>query len=141
MWLFTLAAQLSTISGNGPHAHALRVARCPPRGPRSALGRPGGRTYFTFVTMRTQLVPAALIALLVVLHAQLWFGRGSVPNVAKLQDQLQTQKTSNQQAALFNERLAAEINDLQEGLEMVEERARAELGMVKANEIYVQIAK
>ncbi|OYT88758.1 MAG: septation ring formation regulator EzrA [Burkholderiales bacterium PBB3] len=91
--------------------------------------------------MRTQLVPAALIALLVVLHAQLWFGRGSVPNVAKLQDQLQAQKLSNQQAALFNERLSAEINDLQEGLEMVEERARAELGMVKANEIYVQIAK
>jgi cell division protein FtsB len=91
--------------------------------------------------MRTQLVPAALIALLVVLHAQLWFGRGSVPNVAKLQDQLQTQKMNNQQAALFNERLSAEINDLQEGLEMVEERARAELGMVKTNEIYVQIAK
>ena len=90
--------------------------------------------------MRTQLVPAALIALLVVLHAQLWFGRGSVPNVAKLQDQLQAQKLSNQQAALLNERLSAEINDLQEGLEMVEERARAELGMVKANEIYVQIA-
>ena len=91
--------------------------------------------------MRTQLVPTALIGLLVVLHAQLWFGRGSVPNVAKLQDQLQAQKLSNQQASLFNERLSAEINDLQEGLEMVEERARAELGMVKANEIYVQIAK
>ena len=91
--------------------------------------------------MRNQLVPAALIALLVVLHAQLWFGRGSVANVAKLQDQLQAQRLGNQQAALFNERLSAEINDLQEGLEMVEERARAELGMVKANEIYVQIAK
>ena len=91
--------------------------------------------------MRAQLVPAALIALLVVLHAQLWFGRGSVPNVARLQVQLQSQKQSNQQAALFNERLAAEISDLQEGLEMVEERARAELGMVKANEIYVQISR
>ena len=91
--------------------------------------------------MGQRVVPVALIALLVVLHAQLWFGRGSVPNVAKLQDQLQVQKLSNQQAALFNERLSAEINDLQEGLEMVEERARAELGMVKANEIYVQIAK
>ena len=91
--------------------------------------------------MGQRVIPAALIALLIVLHAQLWFGRGSVPNVAKLQDQLQVQKLSNQQAALFNERLSAEINDLQEGLEMVEERARAELGMVKANEIYVQIAK
>jgi cell division protein FtsB len=37
--------------------------------------------------------------------------------------------------------LAAEINDLREGLEIVEERARAELGMVKANEIYVQVAR
>ena len=91
--------------------------------------------------MGQRVIPAALIALLIVFHAQLWFGRGSVPNVARLQDQLQVQKLSNQQAALFNERLSAEINDLQEGLEMVEERARAELGMVKANEIYVQIAK
>ena len=91
--------------------------------------------------MRNHAVPAALIALLVILHAQLWFGRGSVPNVTKLQDQLVAQKQSNLQATVFNERLSAEINDLQEGLEMVEERARAELGMVKANEIYVQIAK
>jgi cell division protein FtsB len=44
-------------------------------------------------------------------------------------------------AAVANERLAAEINDLKEGLEIVEEKARSELGMVKANEIYVQIAK
>ena len=91
--------------------------------------------------MRTYLVPTALIALLITLHVQLWYGRGSVPNVAKLQEQLQNQKLSNQQAAVFNERLSAEINDLQDGLEMVEERARAELGMVRANEIYVQIAK
>ncbi len=91
--------------------------------------------------MRTHLIPAGLLALLVILHAQLWFGRGSVPNVVKLREQLQNQKISNQQASVFNNRLSAEINDLQEGLEMVEERARAELGMVKANEIYVQIAK
>jgi cell division protein FtsB len=37
--------------------------------------------------------------------------------------------------------LSAEIHDLREGLEIVEEKARGELGMVKANEIYVQIAK
>jgi cell division protein FtsB len=39
------------------------------------------------------------------------------------------------------EQLSAEVNDLKEGLNMVEERARQELGMVKANEIFVQIAK
>lgn len=91
--------------------------------------------------MGTRIVPAALIALLVILHAQLWFGRGSVPNVATLVSQLEAQKHNNAVAAVANERLSAEINDLKEGLEIVEEKARAELGMVKANEIYVQIAK
>ncbi len=91
--------------------------------------------------MGNRVVPAALIALLVILHGQLWFGRGSVPNVARLVRQLDEQQVNNANAARFNERLAAEINDLREGLEIVEERARAELGMVKANEIYVQIAR
>ncbi len=91
--------------------------------------------------MSNRLIPAALIALLVILHAQLWFGRGSVPNVTKLTVQLEAQKQSNAQAALANERLQAELHDLQDGLEIVEEKARSELGMVKANEIYVQIAK
>jgi cell division protein FtsB len=91
--------------------------------------------------MGSRLVPLALISLLVVLHAQLWFGRGSVPSVAKLQAELSQQKLNNTRAALANERLGAEIRDLQEGLEIVEERARTELGMVKANEIYIQIAK
>jgi cell division protein FtsB len=91
--------------------------------------------------MRYRLVPAALVALLVILQGQLWFGRGSVPSVAKLQQQLESQKRSNAQASLANERLDAEIHDLQEGLEIVEERARSELGMVKANEIYIQIAR
>jgi len=91
--------------------------------------------------MRYRLVPAALVTLLVILHGQLWFGRGSVPNVTKLQQQLESQKRGNALAALTNERLDAEIHDLQEGLEIVEERARSELGMVKANEIYIQIAR
>lgn len=91
--------------------------------------------------MSTRLVPFALIALLVILHGQLWFGRGSVPNVSRLQGQLAEQKQKNTRAALANERLTAEIHDLREGLEIVEEKARSELGMVRANEIYVQIAK
>ena len=91
--------------------------------------------------MRNRLVPVILIALLVILHGQLWFGRGSVPNVSKLQSALDTQKNKNAQASLANHRLSAEIRDLKEGLEIVEEKARSELGMVKNNEIFVQIAK
>jgi cell division protein FtsB len=91
--------------------------------------------------MANRFVPAALIALLVILHGQLWFGRGSVPNVSKLTGQLDAQIQNNIQAVQANERLMAEISDLREGLEIVEEKARTELGMVKANEIYVQIAR
>ncbi len=91
--------------------------------------------------MGKRIVPVALIALLVILHGQLWFGRGSVPNVSRLVRQLDEQAQNNTKAVRANERLAAEIHDLREGLEIVEEKARSELGMVKANEIYVQIAK
>jgi cell division protein FtsB len=88
-----------------------------------------------------RVVPVALLALLVALHAQLWLGRGSVPNVALMTEQLNAQNQKNQSAQLVNNQLAAEVRDLKEGLEMVEEKARMELGMVKSNEIYVQIAK
>jgi cell division protein FtsB len=91
--------------------------------------------------MGNRVVPIVLIALLAVLHGQLWFGRGSVPNVARLQSDLDDQLRSNARAAIANDRLAAEIGDLREGLEIVEEKARSELGMVKDNEIFVQIAR
>ena len=91
--------------------------------------------------MATRLVPALLIALLAVVHAQLWSGRGSVGNVASLQRKLEQQKDRNAQARQANERLDSEVRDLKEGLDMVEEKARGELGMVKPNEIFVQITK
>ena len=89
--------------------------------------------------MGKRIVPAILIALLLVLHAQLWFGRGSVGNVAAMQRKLDAQKAANAQAQQANERLASEVRDLKEGLEMVEEKARSELGMVKPNEIFVNV--
>jgi cell division protein FtsB len=91
--------------------------------------------------MAARIVSAILTLLLVVLHIQIWFGRGSVPNVSQLAQQLEAQKQRNTQAEIANARLQAEINDLRDGLEMVEEKARSELGMVKANEIFVQIAR
>ncbi|HZF83648.1 MAG TPA: cell division protein FtsB [Burkholderiaceae bacterium] len=87
------------------------------------------------------VVPIVLVLLLVLLQFQLWTGRGSVPEVAQLQKKLDDQKEANAKAQVANERLESEVNDLKEGIEMVEERARQELGMVKPNEILVQIAK
>jgi cell division protein FtsB len=91
--------------------------------------------------MAHRAVPAVLIALLLVLHAQLWFGRGSVNSVARMQERLDAQRAANARAQLANDQLASEVRDLKEGLDMVEEKARMELGMVRPNEIYVQIAR
>ncbi len=91
--------------------------------------------------MGRRFLPLVLIALLAVMHAQLWQGRGSLSSVKQLQAKLDAQKAKNVQAQLVNDQLAAEVRDLQEGLEMVEEKARGELGMLKPNEIYVQITK
>ncbi len=90
--------------------------------------------------MSNRVVPAILIALLVILHAQLWFGRGSLSSVSQMQHKLDAQKQHNMDAQLAVDRLASEVQDLREGLEMVEEKARLELGMVKPDEIYVQIS-
>jgi cell division protein FtsB len=91
--------------------------------------------------MGNRLVPIVLIALLAIIQAQLWLGKGGVPSVAELERELKQQKAANEEARLQIEQLNAEVSDLKEGLNMVEERARQELGMVKPNEIFVQIAK
>jgi cell division protein FtsB len=76
-----------------------------------------------------------------VVQAQLWLGRGSVGDVAHLRQKLEEQKAHNALAQQANEQLAADVRDLQEGLDMVEEKARSELGMDKPNEVLVQIVK
>ena len=87
------------------------------------------------------IIGAILIGLLLILQGQLWLGRGSLPSVWQLGQQLQVQKKQNAVAQRANEQLVSELRDLREGLEMVEEQARKEIGMVKPNEIFVQIAK
>ena len=91
--------------------------------------------------MSSKAVAALLIGLVAVVQAQLWLGRGSVGDVVQMQRKLDEQKANNALALQANEQLSAEVRDLREGLETVEEKARGELGMVKPNEIYVQIVK
>jgi cell division protein FtsB len=87
-----------------------------------------------------RLVTLALLALLALVHVELWLGRGGMPRVLELSGKLAAQQASNDAARLRNEQLAAEVSDLKQGLEMVEEKARFELGMVKPDEILVQVA-
>lgn len=87
-----------------------------------------------------RVVTLILLALMAVVHAELWFGKGGVPRAMSLRSQLQDQNERNLVAQGRNEQMAAEVRDLQEGLDMAEEIARTELGMVKPDEIYVQIS-
>jgi cell division protein FtsB len=85
--------------------------------------------------------PVVLAALLLVVQGDLWFGKGNLPYVMSLQKQLDAQRQANGHLRERNARVLAEVNDLKEGLEMVEEKARFELGMVKPDEILVQLTK
>jgi len=91
--------------------------------------------------MDNRLLPTILIALLLILQGQIWLGKGSVPTVIELEHKIQEQNELNAKAKRINDQLNSEVSDLKEGLNTVEERARNEFGMVKANEIFVQIEK
>ena len=91
--------------------------------------------------MGLRLVTVALAALLLLVQGSLWFGKSGLPYVMSLQAQLTEQQATNDAARARNARLLAEVSDLKEGLEMVEEKARSELGMVRPNEILVQLTR
>jgi cell division protein FtsB len=88
-----------------------------------------------------RLLPLALAALLLMVHAELWFGKGGVPHEITLRGELKQQLADNAEARARNEQLAAEVADLREGTEMVEEKARRELGMVRPDELLVVVTK
>ncbi|MCB2263574.1 MAG: cell division protein FtsB [Candidatus Thiosymbion ectosymbiont of Robbea hypermnestra] len=82
---------------------------------------------------------AILLLLLLGLQYRLWVGDGGLAEVRALQDEIATQRAEIEQLRARNQTLAAEVRDLQEGLDALEERARSELGMIKEGELFLQI--
>ena len=82
-----------------------------------------------------------LIALLFGLQYKLWVGDGSLAEVWQLRQSLAEQRKENAQLAERNAALEAEVKDLKQGLDAIEERARAELGMIKDDEVFYQIVE
>ncbi len=80
-----------------------------------------------------------LVFLLVLLQYRLWVGDGSLAEVWDLYQQVEIQKQENQRLRERNQALEAEVQDLKQGLEAIEERAREELGMIKEGETFYQI--
>jgi cell division protein FtsB len=86
-----------------------------------------------------RVITPALVLLLLAVWAGLLWGKGSVPHVMGLRAELSAKQAANEAAKARNQRLAAEVADLKEGLEMVEDQARSSLGMLKADEILVLV--
>jgi cell division protein FtsB len=81
----------------------------------------------------------ALLVLVAALQLKLWTGTGGRPDVERLRARVEAQKVENEALKQRNEALAADVRDLKEGREAVEERARSELGMVKPGETFYQV--
>ena len=88
-----------------------------------------------------RIVTLVLLALLALIHNQLWLGDGGVARAQALQAQIDAQQKANALVQQEVDRLRSEVQDLKDGTEMVEEKARGELGMLKPGEIYIQITQ
>jgi cell division protein FtsB len=82
-----------------------------------------------------------LVVLLLLLQYKLWVGDGSLAEVWGLYQQVELQQDENQRLRERNQALEAEVQDLKQGLEAIEERAREELGMIKEGETFYQIVE
>ena len=82
-----------------------------------------------------------LLLLLVYLQYQLWFGDGSLQDVWVLHQEVEMQRLENVELRERNAALQAEVTDLQQGLDAIEEHAREDLGMVKKGETFYQVVE
>jgi cell division protein FtsB len=82
-----------------------------------------------------------LTALLALVQFRLWVGDESLAEVWRLRQAIEHQSAENLLFKSRNQRLEAEVRDLKNGLEAVEERARVELGMIRKGEIFFQIVE
>ena len=81
----------------------------------------------------------ALLVLIALLQHPLWLGKGGWLRVWDVDRQLRQQQEANKQLEKRNAGLDAEVRDLKQGYDAIEERARFELGMVRQDEVFVQI--
>ena len=81
----------------------------------------------------------ALVLLIALIQNPLWFGKGGWLRVWELDQQVEAQRETNAQLAARNAALNAEVLDLKQGYDAIEERARSDLGMVKQDELFFQI--
>ncbi|MGH8033954.1 MAG: cell division protein FtsB [Lysobacterales bacterium] len=87
--------------------------------------------------MRTLL--AILLLVLILLQYKLWLGEGGFTDIRRLEQRVAEHALENEQLAQRNRELEAEVEDLRQGYDAIEERARSELGMIKNEEEFYQV--
>ena len=86
-----------------------------------------------------RLVISVLTLTFIFFQTQLWFGEGSISELLNTRQQIERQQSENERLYRRNRSLAAEVVELQNGLEIVEEQARVDLGMVRKDETFYLI--
>jgi len=86
-----------------------------------------------------RVVTLVLFVLLILLQFKLWLGEGGFTEVARLEARVEAQRQKNDELLQRNAHLQAEVDDLRERLDAVEERARSELGLIKPAEQFYQV--
>ncbi len=81
----------------------------------------------------------ALVALIALIQYPLWLGKGSWFRVWEVDQQIKSQRDKNAALQTRNNILDAEVRDLKQGLDAIEERARSEMGMIKQDEVFFQL--
>lgn len=80
-----------------------------------------------------------LIALLIALQIKLWVGDGGMRDLRAIRGRLSTQQAENAKLKQRNETLHADVEDLKQGRDAVEARARSQLGLIKPGEVFYQV--
>jgi len=86
-------------------------------------------------------VALLLLILLLALDIKLWTGDWSMREVWRLRQRVSEQKQENLKLKQRNEALSAEVEDLKNGKQAIEERARSELGLIKPDETFYQVVE
>jgi len=82
-----------------------------------------------------------LVVFILGLQYRLWVGENSLAELWGVKDKIEAQDVINKDLQTRNDALKAEVSDLKQGLEAIEERARSELGMIKDNETFYQLVE
>ena len=86
-----------------------------------------------------KLLWSIMLVVIVGLQFRLWAGEGSFAEVSKLRKSVSSLEQANQMLEERNNRLDAQVLDLKNGFAAIEERARADLGMIARNETFFMV--